>query len=412
MVLRRTALALCAGLALSLALAASAAAQQPRAYDPGTVIVKYDQGALWPAVARTLSNPGVTGIAGHIGGVDAYVLNVRRDPRVVARALNALPSVDYAEPNYVVETQATPNDSFFGDLYGLHNTGQDGGTPDADIDAPEGWDAAGLGTFPATGGVRVGIIDTGISSTHPDLAGQVVQCGTSYSSGFVVTPTCEDDNGHGTHVAGTIAAKANNGRGVTGVAFNADLVICKALATPLGTGLTSDIARCIDWTASRGVKVISMSLGGGPSETLKRSVQAAWNGGQGTLLIAAAGNDGDATLNFPAAYAEVVSVAATDRDDRRADFSNANGDVEIAAPGVDILSTSLGVTYQELSGTSMATPHVSGVAAVLAQRNPSASASSLRNLLTAAVDDLGAAGRDSSYGFGRTNLCKAAGGGC
>jgi subtilisin family serine protease len=219
---------------------------------------------------------------------------------------------------------------------------------------------------------------------------------------------------HGTHVAGTIAAKANNATGVAGVAFNSTLSICKALYTAAGTGLTSDVANCINWTHTRGAKVISMSLGGGDSATLKNAVANAWKGGAatGSVLVAAAGNDGDSTLNYPAAYPEVVSVAATDHNDARASFSNANADVEIAAPGVNVLSTIPGGQYAELSGTSMATPHVSGVAGVLRQLFPADTAAGIRTRLTSAVDDLGPAGRDPSFGFGRSNLCKAVGGGC
>ena len=126
------------------------------------------------------------------------------------------------------------------------------------------------------------------------------------------------------------------------------------------------------------------------------------------LIVAAAGNDGNATLNYPAAYAEVVSVAATDARDVRATFSNANSDVEIAAPGVNILSTYMDGGYRALSGTSMATPHVSGVAAIIRTRNPTFSAAQARAKLDASVDDKGPAGRDTQYGFGRVSLVKAA----
>jgi thermitase len=141
-------------------------------------------------------------------------------------------------------------------------------------------------------------------------------------------------------------------------------------------------------------------------------VQYAWaNGGTGgSLLVAAAGNDGDSTLNYPAAYPEVVSVAATDSNDARASFSNANSDVEVAAPGVNVLSSynSSDTSYTTLSGTSMATPHASGVAAIIWDKYPTAAASTIRGKLDAAVDDLGPAGRDTSFGFGRVNLQKAA----
>jgi thermitase len=259
----------------------------------------------------------------------------------------------------------------------------------------------------------VGIIDTGIDQTHPDLAGKTVGCATSYNAGLLIhNGVCTDDNGHGSHVSGTISANTNNGQGVAGVAFNSPIVMCKALATAAGTGLTSDIANCINWTAKQGVKVISMSLGGGDNATLKSAVQTAYNNGNGVLLVAAAGNDGNSNLNYPAGYAEVVSVAATDNNDHRASFSNANSDVEVAAPGVNVESTYTGGTYMQLSGTSMATPHVAGVAAVIADLNPTANAATLRSKLDAAVDDIGGAGRDVNFGFGRVNLCKAAGGAC
>ena len=142
-------------------------------------------------------------------------------------------------------------------------------------------------------------------------------------------------------MAGTVTANTNNGIGVAGVSFNSQLAICRALSGPLGVGSTADIANCVRYVHDKGAKVISMSFGGGASTTLQSVMNYAWeNGGaNGSVLVAAAGNDGDATLNYPAAFPNVVSVAATDDADARASFSNANADVEIAAPGVDIVST-------------------------------------------------------------------------
>jgi thermitase len=375
-----------------------------------TVIVKFRPGASSAATSALL------GAAQKVGAVDALgatVVAPAGDASALVRALNASSLVEYAELNGTMRVLATPNDPRYAELYGLHNTGQTGGTADADIDAPEGWDAAGLAAFPSTGGVKVGIVDTGIRSTHEDLAGKVANCASAYSSIPIGSPTvregtCSDDNGHGTHVAGTISANANNGRGVTGVAFNSPLAICKALGGPLGSGSTAGVANCITYLADKGAKVISMSLGGGASTTLQNAV--AYATGKDALLIAAAGNDGDATANYPAAYAQVVSVAATDNRDQRASFSNANADVEIAAPGVDVLSTYNGsnTSYTELSGTSMATPHVAGVAAIIRQRNAAFSWTQARTKLGSSVDDKGAPGRDPQFGFGRVNLVKAA----
>ena len=339
-------------------------------------------------------------------------MNVQGDPAVVARRLNRSALVSYAEPNFILRATAAPNDPLFPELYGLNNTGQTGGSATRTSTHPRAGTPPGSAPSPRAA-ARRSASSTPASTDPPELSGKAVDCAASLG-GLLTSGTCTDDNMHGTHVAGTIAAKANNGAGVAGVSFNSPLSICKALYTAAGTGMTSDVAACIVWVHQRGAKVISMSLGGGASTTLKNAVAAAWENGSatGSLLVAAAGNDGDATLNYPAAYPEVVSVAATDHNDARASFSNANADVEVAAPGVDVLSTIPGGQYATLSGTSMATPHTSGVAGVLWTLFPTDTAAGIRSRLDGAVDDLGPAGRDQSFGFGRVNLCKAAGGGC
>ncbi len=383
-------------LALALAVVPSASASAA-----DSVIVKFKGSATEAQVGSLTAGLGEQ--VGTVRRLDAVVI-AADDPAAAAKVLSRSPLVAYAEPNKTLRTAAIPNDPLFAGMYGLDK-----------IDAPEGWDAAGLGGFPSSGGVEVGIVDTGIQANHPDLAGKVVDCARSGSvlpigGGSLTEGTCPDDNGHGTHVAGTISANTNNAIGVAGVAFNSPLSICKALSGPLGMGSTSDVANCITWLHDKGAKVISMSLGGGASSTLKSAVDYAWKGGaaSGSVLIAAAGNDGDSTLNYPAAYPNVVSVAATDQNDSRASFSNANSDVEIAAPGVDIISTWNDGGYNTISGTSMATPHVAGVAAIIRNRYASSSAAQIVAKLDGAVDDLGPAGRDPSYGFGRVDLVQAA----
>ena len=379
--------------------------------DNDTVIVQFRPGVTAAQQAAVLAGaPVVTTIY----GTSAKVVRVS-NPVAAATRLNRSSLVLYAEVNKILRASAVPNDPRFAELYGLNNTGQTGGTPDADIDAPEGWDLAGLGSFPSTGGAKVGVVDTGILASHEDLTGKLANCAQSRGlggllGGSIQVGSCADDNGHGTHVSGTITANANNGKGVAGVAFASPLAMCRALGGPLGSGSTSDVANCINWDTDQGAKVISMSLGGGDSTTLHNAVTRAWNNGNGAIVIAAAGNDGDSTLEYPAAYSEVVSVAATDNKDARASFSNANADVEIAAPGVNVLSTydSSNSSYTTLSGTSMATPHVAGVAAVIRTKNPTFTAAQTRSKLDASVDDLGPAGRDASFGFGRVNLAKAA----
>ena len=379
--------------------------------DNDTVIVQFRPGVTAAQQAAVLAGAPIVST---IYGTTTKVARVS-NPVAAAARLNRSALVQYAEVNKILRATATPNDPRFGELYGLNNTGQGGGTPDADIDAPEGWDLAGLGAFPSSGGVKVGVVDTGILATHEDLTGKLANCAQSRGvlpvlAGSIQVGSCADDNGHGTHVSGTITGNANNGKGVTGVAFNSPLAMCRALGGPLGSGSTSDVANCINWDTDQGAKVISMSLGGGDSTTLHNAVQRAWNNGNGAIVIAAAGNDGDSTVNYPAGYAEVVSVAATDNKDARASFSNANADVEIAAPGVNVLSSYNGSnsSYTTLSGTSMATPHVAGVAAIIRGKNPTFTAAQTRTKLDASVDDLGPAGRDTSFGFGRVNLAKAA----
>lgn len=404
-----------AGLTLALAPSALAAGAD---FVRGEVVVKYADDATPAQKANVKRAAGVAELLARVRGVGAKVVRVSGGVRAAVDRLERSPAVEYAEPDYIYRAQATPNDPRFPEMYGLHNTGQTGGTADADIDAPEGWDAAGLGGFPATGGAKIGIVDTGIQQSHPEFAGKVANCGGVNNFGInliiiiigsdptIVDGKCNDDNGHGTHVAGTAAANTNNGVGVAGVAVNSPLAICKALNSS-GSGTLVMVANCITWVNQHGADIISMSLGGSAgSAALQDAVQNATD--NGSLVIAAAGNSGNSSLSYPAAYPEVVSVAATDHNDARASFSNFNNDVEVAAPGVDILSTWNDGGYATFSGTSMATPHASGVAAVIAGLNPGGSVAQWRAKLDASVDDKGAAGRDPQFGFGRVNLAKAA----
>jgi len=411
-----------AGLA-GLALAPPALAGNAP-YDKHTLIVKYADSASGRERLDTAAAAGVVKTLGTVTNFAARLVYINGDPKDVARRLNASPAVLYAEPNFIYRSTAQlPGDKSFGSLYGLNNTGQNGGLVDADIDAPEGWEAAGLSiganAWSSSGGAKVGIVDTGVQANHPELSGKVVNCAGVNSFGInlvviqlfadptIVAGKCVDDNGHGTHVAGTIAAKANNDtgvQGVAGVAFNSPLASCKALDSS-GSGSLAAVANCITYLNQQGAKIISMSLGGAGSTTLANAVAAASS--NGSLIVAAAGNSGDATLSYPAAYPQVVSVAAVDRNGAHATFSTANADVEVAAPGVDILSTWLNSGYNTISGTSMATPHAAGVAAIIAGRNPGGGPAAWRAKLDAAVDDLGPAGRDPQFGFGRVNLAKA-----
>ncbi|WP_316852012.1 S8 family peptidase [Peribacillus frigoritolerans] len=234
------------------------------------------------------------------------------------------------------------------------------------INAPDLWDET------KGESVVIAIIDTGIDKTHPDLQGSVIG-GYNFTTNNV--DDYQDGNGHGTHVAGTIAG-IQNGFGVVGVAPKCKLLILKALDDD-GSGyiewITNAIQYAVNWTGKDGEKVqaISMSLGGPPNEEEHAAIKQAIE--KGILIICAAGNEGDDNfetdeLGYPAAYPEVISVGAVDSNKKPAYFTNTNEEVDLVAPGVDIKSTYLKGQYALLSGTSMATPHVSGAVALLSNK--------------------------------------------
>ena len=205
--------------------------------------------------------------------------------------------------------------------------------------------------------IKVAVIDTGIDVKHPDLLGNLKGgvSTVSYTSSF------NDDNGHGTHVAGTIGA-ANNSVGVVGVGPQIDLYAVKVLDRR-GSGYLSDIIEGLDWAAANGIQVVNMSLGTSSNvQSFRDAVIRAK--AAGITLVAAAGNSGGA-VGYPAAYPEVIAVSATDANNNIASWSSRGAEVDLAAPGVNIFSTYKGQTYATLSGTSMASPHVAGVVALV-----------------------------------------------
>ncbi len=244
-------------------------------------------------------------------------------------------------------------------------------------------------------GVKIGVIDTGISLLHPDVK---VYGGANFTD----SASYNDDNGHGTHVAGTIAA-LDNTEGVIGVAPDAQLYAVKVL-NAAGQGTYTDVVAGIDWCIDNQMNIISMSLGGpSPNDLLKAAITQAWQ--KGLLIVAAAGNSGNASgtgdnVIYPAKYPEAIAVAALDSNNNRASFSSTGPAVEVAAPGVAILSTYLNSGYSSLSGTSMATPHVSGCAALIKAADPKLTNQQIRTRLIETALDKGAAGRDPLYGYG------------
>jgi subtilisin family serine protease len=304
------------------------------------------------------------------------------------------PDVEYAEPDFLLRPAATPNDPGYDRLWGLNNEGQTGGIPDADVDAPEAWST--------TTGDRnnvVAVIDTGTDISHLDLRNNIWINPDEKSgnlrdddrNGYVDDVNgwdfFNDDNSvydpadgdeHGTHVSGTIAAEGNNGLGVVGINWRAKVMPLKFIGPD--TGSASDAVAAINYAIAENVKISNNSWGGGGySQALRDAIARA--DAAGHLFVASAGNggsddvgdDNDASPSYPASYdnPNIVSVAATKRDTRLASFSNfGETTVDVGAPGVGILSTLPGNRYGTYSGTSMASPHVAGIAALIRSRDP------------------------------------------
>ena len=241
------------------------------------------------------------------------------------------------------------------------------------------------------------IIDTGYNLGHPDLPDQ--SDGVSgNANNSAVGNWYNDGNGHGTHVAGTIAA-LNNSTGIVGVYPAVDLHIVKIFDDNGNWTFASDLIDGINQCQSAGADVVNMSLGGGSASTAERNAMDQFNA-NGILLVAAAGNDGNSSMSYPASYDAVMSVAAVDSNANHASYSQYNSQVEIAGPGSSVYSTYPTNTYATLNGTSMATPHVAGAAALVWSFFPQCSNDELRAALNATADDQGSAGRDNFYGYG------------
>lgn len=312
------------------------------------------------------------------------------------RSLNPFSFVKYVEPDLKIQTQFIPNDPYWNAQWGPQK-----------IQADWAWNAT-LGNS----SVLVAIVDTGIDYNHPDLMQNYVPLGYNWINN---NSDPRDDFGHGTHVAGIIAAAINNSIGIAGVAQVR--IMAEKSFDATGYGYDNTIAEGIIHAAQKGAKIISMSFGGSDdSQLIHDAIKAAYN--NGSLLVAAAGNSNTNVKMYPAAYPEVVSVAATDEFDNKASFSNFGDWIELAAPGVDIYSTlptyqvtlnnyGYPMNYGSLSGTSMACPHVSGLAALVWSRYPTKTRDWLRLWLRYTADDLGAPGFDVDYGYGRIDARKA-----
>ena len=362
---------------------------------PGEILVKFSKNTSAARIRTTYKSLGAEE-AGEAANLRVHRIRLPKGMAVkdaIAKYKN-MPGVEYVEPEYRYFMQQVPNDAYYGDQWALPI-----------IKAPQAWDVT-------TGGeVIVAVVDTGVDYSHEDLAGKVIK-GYDYVNN---DNDPMDDHYHGTHVAGTIAGVTNNGIGIAGVSWGAKILAVKVLDAS-GTGTSFSVAQGIRYAADYGAKIINLSLGGPePSATLSDAI--AYAHGKGCIIVAAAGNEGTDAALYPAAYQNVIGVGATGINDLKASYSNYGWYVDVAAPGGDgdlniipsngILSCYLGNRYAWAEGTSMAAPHVAGLAALIASRYPGKTGDQLARSIMRAVDDLGVPGRDDIYGYGRINAEKA-----
>ncbi len=345
-----------------------------------------------------------------VKAINLYVLKVPRgEEDAIIAGLSKNQLIEDASRDYVTQIFASVNDQLYGQQWALKNTGQpspDAGTPNADINAEPAWDIT------QGDGVKVGIVDSGINENHPDLAGKVIAAKT------FMTDSIEDQLGHGTHVAGIIAANTNNGIGVAGVCPKCQLIIAKTQGDdPKGTGTLAALAEGITWVTDQGAMVINASLGSYQTEPpLQNAVTYAMS--KGVIFVSAAGNDNADKQSYPAAYAGVISVASTDNKDKKSNFSNFGSWVKVAAPGSNIMSTmpthpyglqethpGINTDYGVISGTSMASPIVAGVVALLVGSTHAASRDAVIGRLYDTADKI--EGTGSWWERGRVNAAKA-----
>jgi thermitase len=323
--------------------------------------------------------------------------------------------VVYAEPNYIASATVltAPDDPSYNSQWALTKT-----------QAVGGWSLF-PGSYGIGGSATIGIVDTGVDLAHPDLASQLDAAGAANCVNE--TGTCEagsalDDQGHGTHTTGIAAAATNNGYGVAGTAFSSRVVPVKVLDAG-GGGSYAAVTNGILWAAQHGARVISLSLGGyGYSKTLCDAVSIA-SESYGALVVAAAGNESSSSPVYPAGCPGAVGVAATNASDRAASWSNFGPSVFVSAPGVRIYSTYPSSSFATLSGTSMATPAVAGLASLLFGQDPSRTPHDVKVILARSADKVGEVryGADlfalcpgcshhPRYGYGRINVRRALGG--
>ncbi|WP_427886210.1 S8 family serine peptidase [Kribbella sp. GL6] len=373
-----------------------AAGKHKAEYDAHSVMVKFKPKATAANRRAAVSRYGAT--AEDPVASNAVKLTSDLPATDLLKKVKADPTVELASLNYKRYISAVPNDEYYAtDQKTYLNT----------VRVPQAWDLS-----KSTGSQIVAVLDTGVDAGHPDLVGHLVP---GYNAVSSTRPNPVDDHGHGTMTLGIIAAAANNGIGVAGVGWNVKAMPVKVLASD-GGGYDADIAEGIDWAVAHGAKVINMSLGGpDDNPVLHDAVTRAYD--KGVTVVVAAGNDGDAALQYPASYPEVIAVAATDAGGTLTDFSSYGDWVDVAAPGVDILSTgSRSLTppgyepYWYCTGTSCSAPIVAGLAALVKNKWPTFTPAQVAQRVEGLARDAGPRGIDPYYGHGIVDAYQALGG--
>ncbi len=345
------------------------------------IVIKYKAGSdspISPAARRSVEESST------IDALNVSIIDV--SPKLMPELLAQLasdPAVEWVEPNYIVHILETiPNDPSFPSQWGL-----------ARIKAPAAWDYS-----TGSSSITIAIIDTGVDYSHPDLDDKIIG-GWDFVNGDAIA---EDENGHGTAVAGVAAAESNNGTGVSGVSWGARILPVKVLDFS-GNGTYEDLADGIIYATDAGAAVINLSLGASaPSQLLLDAITYAANAG--VLIVAASGNSGSAGVLYPARYSQVIAVAGTDITNNVSSFSNYGSQIDIAAPGESIYSTQFGSAYSTRTGTSMAAPFVSGAAAILLGLPGNNAPSLVRQQMLGTALDIGPAGFDPYTGHGLLQL--------
>jgi len=368
------------------AIASSAPPDNPASdFSSQQILVKFKPGTSLPEVAEIHRQLGGQ-VKETIPGIGVQVVTVPKGRAMAkAKAYSSNARVAYAEPDFVAQALGSPDDPEFVNQWGM-----------VKIQSPQAWDVT-----TGSSSINIAILDTGVDLDHPDLVSKIIN-----SVDFSNSGTADDVYGHGTHVAGIAAAMTNNGIGVTGLSYRCAIMNVKVLDNN-GMGAYSWIISGIIWAADNGARIINLSLGAAyASSGLEDAVSYAWS--KGAVIVAAAGNNGDTTPMYPAYYTNCIAVAATDANDATASWSNYGDWVDVAAPGVSIYSTLKDNSYGYLSGTSMASPHVAGLAALLFTMVGDSNGDGFLNdevraRVETTCDDIGVSG----IGSGRINAYRA-----